>query len=101
MAAAVLTLIAVPTAAEAASAVETAIEALRRLGARVAPPSWLAPGIACDIPFDDLDADQADAAARTACAARAPAPAAHSPRASRRAWPRCALSRRSNAPGLI
>ena len=68
MAAAVLTLIALPTAADATLAVETAVAALRRLGARVAPPFWLAPGIACDIPFDDLDADQADAAARTALA---------------------------------
>ncbi len=68
MAAAVLTLIADPAAAEAASAAETAIEALRRLGAHVAPPSWLAPGVACDIPFEDLDADQADAAARVALA---------------------------------
>ena len=41
---------------------------LRRLGAAVAPRRWLAPDQACDIPFDDLDPDQADAAARAALA---------------------------------
>ena len=65
----VLTLIAAPAAAaEAQSAVEAAVDALRRLGAGVAPRRWLAPGIACDIPFEELDADQADAAARAALA---------------------------------
>jgi phosphoserine phosphatase len=32
----------------------------------MSPPDWLAPGIACDLLFDGLDPDQADAAARTA-----------------------------------
>jgi len=65
----VLTLIAAPAAAaQAGGAVEAVVGALRRLGAGVAPRRWLAPDIACDIPFDDLDADQADAAARAALA---------------------------------
>jgi phosphoserine phosphatase len=85
MSAAVLTLIAVPAAAaEAMPAVETAVEALRRLGARVAPRSWLAPGVACDIPFDDLDADQADAAARAALAPFAGIDLVAQPEAGRR-----------------
>jgi phosphoserine phosphatase len=63
----VLTVIAATGAAlPADAAVESAVEALRRLGAGVAPRRWLAPGVACDIPFEDLDADQADAAARAA-----------------------------------
>ncbi len=63
----VLTLIATPeTSALAETAAETAAEALRRLGAHVARPDWLAPGIACDMLFDELDTDQADAAARQA-----------------------------------
>jgi phosphoserine phosphatase len=69
MATDVLTLIAAPSAtAQVEAAVEAAVDALRRLGAGVAPRDWLAPGIACDIPFDDLDTDQADAAARRALA---------------------------------
>ena len=65
----VLTLIAAPsTAAQAEAAVDAVVDALRRLGAGVAPRDWLAPGIACDIPFEELDADQADAAARQAIA---------------------------------
>ncbi len=69
MAANVLTLIAAPQAAAQASlAADAVVEALRRLGAGVAARRWLAPDIACDIPFDDLDADQADAAARAALA---------------------------------
>jgi phosphoserine phosphatase len=69
MAANVLTLIAAPdAAAPAEAAVEAAVDALRRLGAGVAPRRWLAPRVACDIPFDELDPDQADAAARAALA---------------------------------
>ena len=65
----VLTLIAAPAAAaQAATAVEAIVGALRRLGAGVALRRWLAPDIACDIPFDDLDTDQADAAARAVLA---------------------------------
>jgi phosphoserine phosphatase len=67
----VLTLIAAPTAAAAAEAAADAVaDALRRLGARLDSRVWLAPGIACDIPFEDLDTDQADAAARQALAER-------------------------------
>jgi len=63
----VLTLIAAPEAASALEpAAERAGDALRQLGARVRPVDWLAPGIAGDIAFTDLDPDQADAAARTA-----------------------------------
>lgn len=65
----VLTLIAAPAAAaQTGMAIEAVVAALRRLGAGVAPRRWLAPEIACDLPFDDLDPDQADAAARTALA---------------------------------
>jgi phosphoserine phosphatase len=67
MAVTVLTLIAAPTAmTRAEGAADIVAEALRRLGARVEKPRWLASGIACDIPFDELDPDQADAAARNA-----------------------------------
>jgi phosphoserine phosphatase len=69
MSANVLTLIAAPAAAaQAGMAVEAVVATLRRLGAGVAPRRWLAADIACDIPFDDLDTDQADAAARAALA---------------------------------
>lgn len=65
----VLTLIAAAgAAAQTGAAVDAVTGALRRLGAGVAPRRWLAPDIACDIPFDDLDTDQADAAARAALA---------------------------------
>ncbi len=67
MAANVLTLIAAPTSAGAVEpAVDAAIDALGRLGARLAGCTWLAPATACDIFFEDLDPDQADAAARAA-----------------------------------
>jgi phosphoserine phosphatase len=65
----VLTLIAAASAApQIDRAADAAIDALARLGARLAARDWLAPGIACDIPFADLDSDQADAAARAALA---------------------------------
>jgi phosphoserine phosphatase len=65
----VLTLIAAASATpHIDQAAGAAIDALRRLGASVAARDWLAPGIACDIPFADLDSDQADAAARAALA---------------------------------
>ncbi len=38
--------------------------ALAGAGARVAGPDWLAPGIACDLPFDGLALARAEAAAR-------------------------------------
>jgi phosphoserine phosphatase len=67
----VLTLIAAPAAAPLAeAAVDTAAGALLRLGAHVGGRVWLAPSIACDLAFDDLDVDQADAAARKALAER-------------------------------
>jgi len=72
MAANVLTLIAGPGAAgEIEPAAEMVRDGLRRLGARVAPLDWLAPGIAGDIPFEGLVPDQADAAARAAMAGAA------------------------------
>jgi len=75
MAAHVLTLIAAPDgAAQIGAAAERAIEALRRLGAHAGRPDWLAPGCACDIPFDDLVPDQADAAVRLALGDWSPAP---------------------------
>jgi phosphoserine phosphatase len=63
----VLTLIADPAAADLGdSLVADARAALNALGARTGNPDWLAPGVACDIPFDDLDCDQAAAAVNTA-----------------------------------
>jgi phosphoserine phosphatase len=60
----VLTLI----AADATSGLDGAVAAvrarLRALGASVGSADWLAPGRACDMPFDGLDTDQADAGAR-------------------------------------
>ncbi|HWK48215.1 MAG TPA: phosphoserine phosphatase SerB [Stellaceae bacterium] len=41
-------------------------DALHRLGATLEPVVWLAERIACDLPFSDLHADQASAAARSA-----------------------------------
>ena len=65
----VLTLIA---AADAQSRIEDAViavrDALDDLGARLGPVDWLARGTACDTFFSELDADQADAAARRALA---------------------------------
>ena len=72
MAANVLTLIAGPEAgSEIEPAAELVRDALRRLGARVAPLDWLAPRIAGDVLFEDLVPDQADAAARAAIAGAA------------------------------
>ncbi len=63
----VLTIIAAADASEAlARAVEVATGALTRLGAGTSEPHWLARGIACDIGFDKLPPDQADAACRAA-----------------------------------
>jgi phosphoserine phosphatase len=70
MAANVLTIIASPrAAATTAAAVDAAMEAMRHLGALIGGRAWLAPDIACDILFDELDPDQADAAARGGIAA--------------------------------
>lgn len=69
MAESVLTLVAAPEAASAlGSAAEAAMRALARLGARIDECLWLAPQVACDIGFDDLPADQADAVCRAAIA---------------------------------
>ena len=48
------------------SMVSTVRRAFADLGADTGPATWLAPGIACDIPFGLLALDQADAAARMA-----------------------------------
>src|SRR5579863_2081014 len=65
MAANTLTLIAAPQAsAQIETAAETVAEGMRRLGAHVERCVWLAPGVACDLPFDDIVPDQADAVAR-------------------------------------
>ncbi|MBW8269712.1 phosphoserine phosphatase SerB [Caldovatus aquaticus] len=61
----VLTLIALPGGLSAAH-VAQAREALRALGAEVGPTDWLAPDEAADLPFGNLAADQATAAARRA-----------------------------------
>ncbi len=81
----VLTLIAAPahpvpgpgaigTPPEGSLLTVAAIDAVRRalsaIGAEVMSPSWLTPpdtvGGACDLPFEDISADQADSAARQA-----------------------------------
>ena len=49
-------------------AIACAVEALRARGATVGTPDWLAPGIACDIPFDGPSAGCAD---RARCGRRA------------------------------
>ena len=66
----VLTLVA-PAGALEPRSVPRVRAALEGIGAAVAPPDWLAPGEAADIPFDGLDAEQADAAARGALAGQA------------------------------
>jgi phosphoserine phosphatase len=60
----ILTLIAADRGGLAAEAVDAIRDALRNLGADVARPDWLAEGTACDLAFDELNDDQADAAAR-------------------------------------
>jgi phosphoserine phosphatase len=72
----VLTVIASPVAAAAtAAAVDSAVASLRQLGALIEGRTWLARDRACDILFDELDPDQADAAARSGIrAALGPAP---------------------------
>jgi phosphoserine phosphatase len=67
----ILTLIAADAAAPRLDAmVEALTEMLGGLGARTAQPDWLAPGVACDLPFVGLEPDQADAAARLLIAER-------------------------------
>ncbi|WP_029014814.1 phosphoserine phosphatase SerB [Niveispirillum irakense] len=64
-----LTLIANPAAPVLDDALAKAARAaLADLGASTSPADWLAPGIACDIAFDGLNDDQAQAAAAKALA---------------------------------
>ena len=79
----VLTLIAGAAAQLDAAAVDRVGRALQRAGARTAAPDWLAPGRACDLPFDDLAPERAVAAASDAVA-RAPIDLAVLPAAGRR-----------------
>ena len=61
----VLTLIGDPGSSELNDAVVAAARgALAEAGARVGRADWLAPGIACDIPFEAVAAEQAEAAVR-------------------------------------
>ncbi len=46
--------------------VAAATDALHNAGARLGEPDWLGPGVACDLPFDQLDHKAAKAAALTA-----------------------------------
>lgn len=61
----VVTLIAADGTALNAEMMERVRDALRALGAETGQPDWLADARACDLPFDDLAPDQADAAARS------------------------------------
>lgn len=61
----VLTLLADPSAQRLAEhQVDHARAALAESGARVGKPDWLAAWTACDLPFEGIDPDQADAAVR-------------------------------------
>ena len=62
---AVVTLIAPPATLDA-DAVQAVRSALQGLGAEAAKPDWLAPGAACDLAFEGLAPEQAEAAARQA-----------------------------------
>jgi phosphoserine phosphatase len=66
MAESVVTLIAAEAGDGALGAAEAARQALGRLGAELDATDWLAAGRVCDIPFDDLALDQADASVRAA-----------------------------------
>jgi len=67
MAESVVTLIAARAGGDALDgAIDAARQALVKLGARLEPSDWLSPACACDIPFDDLAPDQADAGIRAA-----------------------------------
>ena len=61
----VLTLVA-PRGMLSSRSVSSVRAALSGIGASVGPPEWLAPDEAADIPFEDLAAEQAEAAARGA-----------------------------------
>lgn len=60
----VVTLIAADGTALNVEMMEAVRDALRSLGAETGSLDWLAQDHACDIPFDDIAPDQADAAAR-------------------------------------
>jgi phosphoserine phosphatase len=62
----VVTLIAARAGDTLSVAVDSARQSLAKLGARLEPNDWLSPGRVCDIPFDDLAPDQADAGIRAA-----------------------------------
>lgn len=62
----VLTVIAPDAAPLAAAELAAARDALEAVGAETFAPAWLAPGIAADIAFRNLDPEQAEAAARAA-----------------------------------
>lgn len=62
----VLTLIAAKQGSAVESWAAAASRALEKLGAHLGGTIWLAPKLACDIPFDGLDPDQAEAAAHGA-----------------------------------
>ncbi len=67
MAESVVTLIAAVAGDETVgAAVDSARQALVKLGAALEPNDWLSAGRVCDIPFDDLAPDQADAGIRAA-----------------------------------
>lgn len=64
---AVVTLIANPASPGLdADAVNASRSALQSLGADTGKPDWLAPKVACDLPFDGLAPEQAEAAVRQA-----------------------------------
>src|SRR5579883_1332582 len=65
MVASVLTLIAADATADAQPWIDEAARALDRLGAKLGTADWLAGRRAVDLPFDELDSDQAEAAVRT------------------------------------
>lgn len=64
MAASVLTLIAANAETDVQPWADAAARALERLGAQLDATDWLAVRRAVDIPFDELDSDQAEAAVR-------------------------------------
>lgn len=66
MAESIVTLIAARPGAAAIAAATTARQALTQLGGQVGAIDWLAAARACDIPFDGVAPDQADAAIRAA-----------------------------------
>jgi phosphoserine phosphatase len=66
MAESVVTLIAARAGDACRAAVDSARQSLAKLGARLEPSDWLSPGRVCDIPFDDVAPDQADAGIRAA-----------------------------------